>query len=517
MAIPKPLVLLILDGWGINQQVDGNAVLMANTPVIDRLLSNYPNTTLEASGESVGLPDGLMGNSEVGHLNLGSGRVVYQDITRINKSIKDGDLFSNEKLSSALAHVLKNGSSLHMMGLLSDGGVHSHIDHLFSLLEMANKAGLDRVFVHAFLDGRDVPPRSALQYITQTEKRMQELGVGKIATVSGRYYSMDRDKRWERVCLAYDALTMGEGETAPSAEKAVMSAYERGENDEFVKPTVVLSGKRATATIHDGDAVIFFNFRSDRARELTGALTLNDFTGFNRKQAPDIHFVCMTRYDETFDLPIAFPHEHIDNTLAEYLSNCNKRQLHIAETEKYAHVTFFFNGGLEEPYKGEDRLLIPSPKIPTYDLQPEMSAYEVTNALLDRIEFGNYDVIIANFANLDMVGHTGMLDATMNAAKVVDECLGKMLDVILSHGGAALVTSDHGNSEQMVYYDDESPHTAHTTNRVPLIFFSEIEDIEIHEGILADIAPTMLKLLGLDIPPQMTGHSLFCRKVRDKL
>ncbi|MCK4938233.1 MAG: 2,3-bisphosphoglycerate-independent phosphoglycerate mutase [Methanosarcinales archaeon] len=517
MAIPKPLVLLILDGWGINQQVDGNAVLMANTPVIDRLLSNYPNTTLEASGESVGLPDGLMGNSEVGHLNLGSGRVVYQDITRINKSIKDGDLFSNEKLSSALAHVLKNGSSLHMMGLLSDGGVHSHIDHLFSLLEMANKAGLDRVFVHAFLDGRDVPPRSALQYITQTEKRMQELGVGKIATVSGRYYSMDRDKRWERVCLAYDALTMGEGETAPSAEKAVMSAYERGENDEFVKPTVVLSGKRATATIHDGDAVIFFNFRSDRARELTGALTLNDFTGFHRKQAPDIHFVCMTRYDETFDVPIAFPHEHIDNTLSEYLSNCNKRQLHIAETEKYAHVTFFFNGGLEEPYKGEDRLLIPSPKIPTYDLQPEMSAYEVTNALLDRIEFGNYDVIIANFANLDMVGHTGMLDATMNAAKVVDECLGKMLDVILSHGGAALVTSDHGNSEQMVYYDDESPHTAHTTNRVPLIFFSEIEDIEIHEGILADIAPTMLKLLGLDIPPQMTGHSLFCRKVRDKL
>ncbi len=517
MAIPKPLVLLILDGWGISQQVDGNAVLMANTPVIDRLLGNYPNTTLEASGESVGLPDGLMGNSEVGHLNLGSGRVVYQDITRINKSIRDGDFFSNEILSGALTHVLENDSSLHLMGLLSDGGVHSHIDHLFSLLEMAKKAGLDRVFVHAFLDGRDVPPRSALQYITQTEKRMQELGVGKIATVSGRYYSMDRDKRWERVCLAYDALTIGEGETAPSAEKAVMSAYERGENDEFVKPTVVLSHEEATAVIKDGDAVIFFNFRPDRARELTGALTLNDFPGFDRKQAPDIHFVCMTRYDETIDLPIAFPHEHIDNTLAEYLSNCNKRQLHIAETEKYAHVTFFFNGGVEEPYNGEDRVLIPSPQVPTYDLQPEMSAYEVTDALLDRIKYENYDVIIANFANLDMVGHTGMLDATMRAAEVVDECLGKVLDAILSSGGAALVTADHGNSEQMVYYDDGSPHTAHTTNPVPLIFVSEMEDINIQEGILADIAPTMLKLLGLNVPLQMTGHSLLFRKVRGRL
>jgi len=512
MAIPKPLVLLILDGWGISQRVDGNAVLMANTPVIDRLLGNYPNTILEASGESVGLPDGLMGNSEVGHLNLGSGRVVYQDITRINKSIRDGDFFSNEVLSGALAHVLENGSSLHLMGLLSDGGVHSHIDHLFSLLEMAKNAGLDRVFVHAFLDGRDVPPRSALQYITQTEKRMQELGVGKIATVSGRYYSMDRDKRWERVCLAYDALTMNEGETAPSAEKAVMSAYERGENDEFVKPTVVLSGKGATATIQDSDAVIFFNFRPDRARELTSALTLIDFPGFERKQAHNTHFVCMTRYDETFDLPIAFLHEHIDNTLAEYLSNCNKSQLHIAETEKYAHVTFFFNGGVEGPYKREDRVLIPSPKVPTYDLQPEMSAYEVTDALLDRIKFGNYDVIIANFANLDMVGHTGMLDATVRAAEVVDECLGRVLDAILSCGGAAIVTADHGNSEQMIYYDDGSPYTAHTTNPVPLIFVSEMEDVELHGGIFADIAPTMLILLGLDVPPQMTGHSLLYRK-----
>ncbi|MBW6519061.1 MAG: 2,3-bisphosphoglycerate-independent phosphoglycerate mutase [ANME-2 cluster archaeon] len=512
MEIPKPLVLLILDGWGINQQIDGNAVLMANTPVMDRLLSNYPNTTMEASGESVGLPEGLMGNSEVGHLNLGSGRVVYQDITRINKSIRDGEFFSNKVFSDAFTRVLEKGSSLHLMGLLSDGGVHSHVDHLFSLLEMAKIAGLDRVYVHAFLDGRDVPPRSALKYIAQTEKRMQELGIGKIATISGRYYSMDRDKRWERVCLAYDALTLGEGERLPSAEMAVQSAYRKGENDEFVKPTIVLPG--ATASLQDGDTVIFFNFRPDRARELTGALTLDDFEGFERKKVPDIHFVCMTRYDESFDLPIAFPHERLDNTLAEYLSKCKIKQLHIAETEKYAHVTFFFNGGVEEPYEGEDRVLIPSPNVPTYDMKPEMSAYEMTDALLDRIHFGNYDVIIANFANLDMVGHTGMLDAAIRAAEVVDECLGNVVDAIISCGGAAIVTADHGNSEQMVYYDDESPHTAHTTNRVPLIFISKMNDISLKEGIFADIAPTILELLELDVPHQMTGHSLLNRNER---
>ncbi|MCL7413146.1 MAG: 2,3-bisphosphoglycerate-independent phosphoglycerate mutase [ANME-2 cluster archaeon] len=506
MEIPKPLVLLILDGWGINPQVDGNAVLKANTPVMDRLLSNYPNTSMEASGESVGLPEGLMGNSEVGHLNLGSGRVVYQDITRINKSIRDGDFFSNKVLSDALDHVLENGSSLHLIGLLSDGGVHSHMDHLFSLLEMAKTARLDRVFVHAFLDGRDVPPRSALKYIAHTKRRMQELGIGKIATVSGRYYSMDRDRRWERVNLAYDALTLGRGERASSAEMAVLFAYKKGENDEFVKPTIVLP--EATASMQDGDAVIFFNFRPDRARELTGALTLNAFSGFERKMVPDIHFVCMTRYDETFDLPVAFPHEPIDNTLAEYLSTCKKKQLHIAETEKYAHVTFFFNGGIEKPYDGEDRVLIPSPKVPTYDMQPEMSAYEVTDALLDRIRSGNYDFIIGNFANLDMVGHTGILDATVRAAEVVDECLGKVTDAIVSCGGAAIVTGDHGNSEQMIYYDDRSPHTAHTTNRVPVILVSTMNGVHLKEGIFADIAPTILGLLGLDVPHQMTGHSL---------
>lgn len=506
MEIPKPLVLLILDGWGINPQVEGNAVLMAHTPVMDRLMSNYPHTTMEASGESVGLPDGLMGNSEVGHLNLGSGRVVYQDITRINKSIKDGDFFSNAVLSDAMGYVLENGSSLHLMGLLSDGGVHSHMDHLFSLLEMAKERGLDRVFIHAFLDGRDVPPRSALKYIADTEKRMQELGIGMIATVSGRYYSMDRDRRWERVRLAFDALTLGKGERARSAEMAVRSAYKRGENDEFVKPTIVVPG--TTASLQDGDAVIYFNFRPDRARELTGALTLSDFSGFKRIKVPDIHFVCMTRYDETFDLNVAFPHEPIDNTLAEYLSICKKKQLHIAETEKYAHVTFFFNGGVEETYEGEDRVLIPSPKVPTYDMQPEMSVYEVTDALLDRIHSGNYDFIIANFANLDMVGHTGILDAAVRAAEVVDECLGKVTDAIVSCGGAAIVTADHGNSEQMIYYDDKSPHTAHTTNRVPVILVSTMNGVRLKEGIFADIAPTVLGLLDLDVPPQMTGHSL---------
>ncbi|MCL7414596.1 MAG: 2,3-bisphosphoglycerate-independent phosphoglycerate mutase [ANME-2 cluster archaeon] len=511
MVVPKPIVLVILDGWGINQRAEGNAVALAHTPVMDRLLSEYPNTTLESSGKSVGLPEGLMGNSEVGHLNLGSGRVVYQDITMINNSIGNGDFFSNEVLRSAFNHALEMGSSLHLMGLLSDGGVHSHIDHLFSLLEMAKQIGLDRVFIHAFLDGRDVPPRSALQYIMRTENRMQELGVGKIATVSGRYYSMDRDKRWERVSLAYNALTLGEGEKASSAQEAVTSAYERGENDEFIRPTVMLSGKEATPTINDGDAVIFFNFRPDRARELTGAVTLNDFSGFERKQVPDIYFVCMTQYDETFNLPLAFPHAHIENTLAEYLSKCNKRQLHIAETEKYAHVTFFFNGGVEKPYPGEERVLVPSPKVPTYDLQPEMSAYEVTEILQNRITSGNYDVIIANYANLDMVGHTGMLDAAVQSAQVVDECLGRVLDAIKSCGGAALVTSDHGNSEQMIYYDDNSPHTAHTTNRVPLVFVSQMENVSLLEGIFADIVPTMLELLHLDIPPQMTGHSLLVR------
>ncbi|HUV82302.1 MAG TPA: 2,3-bisphosphoglycerate-independent phosphoglycerate mutase [archaeon] len=513
MRIPKPLCLIILDGWGINPKMEGNAVTMAKTPVMDSLLSKYPHSTLDAAGESVGLPEGQMGNSEVGHLNLGAGRTVYQDITKINKSISDGDFFHNPALMGAIGYVRAHGSSLHLMGLLSNGGVHSHIDHLFALLTVAKNAGLKKVYIHAFLDGRDVPPRSAEQYIIQAEAKMKELGIGTIATVSGRYYAMDRDNRWERVRLAYDALTIGVGETSPSATDAVKAGYERGENDEFVKPTVILNQGNPTATINNGDAVLFFNFRPDRARELTRALTRQDFTGFERKKLPDIHFVCITQYDQTFDLPVAYPPEYLSNTLSEYLSSMGKTQLHIAETEKYAHVTFFFNGFIEKPYKGEYRSLIPSPKVATYDLKPEMSAHKLTEVLLEKIRSNDYDVIIVNYANLDMVGHTGIFEATVKAAETVDECLGKVVDEIISSGGAALITADHGNSEQMNYYENNSPHTAHTTNPVPLILVSEMDNVTVREGIFADVAPTLLELLQLEVPSEMTGQSLISRKI----
>lgn len=511
MNIPKPLILIILDGWGINLEIEGNAIANADTPVMDYLMEKYPHSTLEASSEAVGLPPSQMGNSEVGHLNLGSGRVVYQDITRIDKSIKDVEFFSNKIMTGAVEHALTNGSSLHLMGLLSDGGVHSHIEHLFALLKMATNAGLEKVFVHAFLDGRDVPPRCAGEYIIRTEDLMRTLGTGKIATIGGRYYGMDRDNRWERVQLAYDAMVLGKGLTSPDVEDAVRAAYERGENDEFVKPTVILDGNHPTATIQDNDAVIFFNFRPDRARELTRALTMQDFSGFDRQKELNIHFVCTTQYDETFDLPIAFPPAHIDNTLAEYLSKNKKKQLHIAETEKYAHVTFFFNGRVEKPYKGEDRILIHSPDVATYDLKPEMSAYEVTGAVVEKIVSGDYDVIILNYANPDMVGHTGVMDAAIKAVEVVDECLGRVVPAIVDMGGVAIITADHGNSEQMIYYEDKSPHTTHTTNRVPLVFVSDM-DVDLRDGMFADIAPTILELLHLDVPPQMTGQSLLVRK-----
>lgn len=513
MIIPKPVCLIILDGWGINPKKEGNAVAMAKTPVMDSLLSTYPHSTLDAAGEAVGLPQGQMGNSEVGHLNLGSGRTVYQDITKINKSISDGDFFHNPALMGAIGYVRAHGSSLHLMGLLSDGGVHSHIDHLYALLIVAKNAGLKKVYIHAFLDGRDVPPRSANQYIIQAEAKMEELEIGTIATVSGRYYAMDRDNRWERIRLAYNALTLGVGETSLSASDAVQAAYERGENDEFVKSTVILDQGNPTATINDGDTVFFFNFRPDRARELTRALTQQDFTGFERKRTPHIHFVCMTQYDATFDLDIAYPPEHLNNTLSEYLSKMGKTQLHIAETEKYAHVTFFFNGFIEKTYKGEYRSLIPSPKVATYDLKPEMSAYELTNVLLEMIKSNNYDVIIVNYANLDMVGHTGIFEAAVKAAETVDECLGKVIDAIISIGGAALVTADHGNSEQMTYYENNSPHTAHTTNPVPFIFVSKMDNVTVKRGIFADVAPTILELLHLEVPPEMTGKSLIARKI----
>ncbi|NIA03266.1 MAG: 2,3-bisphosphoglycerate-independent phosphoglycerate mutase [Nitrospirae bacterium] len=513
MIIPKPLCLIILDGWGINPKKESNAVAMAQTPVMDGLLSKYPHSTLDAAGEAVGLPNGQMGNSEVGHMNLGAGRTVYQDITKINKSISDGDFFHNPALMGAIGYVRAHGSSLHLMGLLSDGGVHSHIDHLIALLTLAKSAGLTKVYIHAFLDGRDVPPRSAEQYIKQAETKMEELGVGTIATVGGRYYAMDRDNRWERVGLAYDTLTLGLGKTSPSAIDAVKAAYERGENDEFVKPTVILNHNNPTATINDSDAVLFFNFRPDRARELTRALTRQDFTGFERKKLPDIHFVCTTQYDATFDLPVAYPPEHLSNTLSEYLSKMGKTQFHIAETEKYAHVTFFFNGFIEKPYKGEYRSMIPSPKVATYDLKPEMSAFELTDVLLEKINSNDYDVIIVNYANLDMVGHTGIFEAAVKAVETVDECLGKVLDAIISIGGAALVTADHGNVEQMIYYENNSPHTAHTTNPVPFILVSEMDNITVRKGIFADVAPTILEMLDLEVPPEMTGVSLIARKI----
>lgn len=513
MIIPKPLCLIILDGWGINPKMEGNAVAMAKTPVMDSLLLKFPHSTLDAAGETVGLPKGQMGNSEVGHLNLGSGRTVYQDITKINKSISDGDFFHNPAFMGAIGYVRAHGSSLHLMGLLSDGGVHSFIDHLFALLTVAKNAGLKKVYIHAFLDGRDVPPRSAERYIIQAEAKMKELGIGTIATLSGRYYAMDRDNRWERVRLAYDALTLGLGETSPSATDAVKAAYARGENDEFVKPTVILNNGDPMATINNGDAVLFFNFRPDRARELTRALTQRDFTGFERKKLPVIHFVCTTQYDATFDLPVAYPPEHLSNTLSEYLSKMGKTQLHIAETEKYAHVTFFFNGFVEKPYKGEYRSLIPSPKVATYDLKPEMSAHKLTEVLLEKIKSNDYDVIIVNYANLDMVGHTGIFEAAVKAVETVDECLGKVIDAIISVGGAALITADHGNSEQMSYYENNSPHTAHTTNQVPLIVVSEMDNVTVREGIFADVAPTILELLDLEVPPEMTGQSLIARKI----
>jgi len=511
MKIPKPLILIILDGWGINPITRGNAIYHAHTPVMDRIISQYPHTTLGCAGKDVGLPEGQMGNSEVGHLNLGSGRVVYQNISRINKSIHDGNFFSNELLLSAIEHVRTYSSSLHIMGLLSDGGVHSHINHLFALLTMAKEAGINKVYVHAFLDGRDVPPRCAGEYILKTEQKIAELGIGKIATVSGRYYAMDRDNRWERIQLAYDALTQGIGEMSYSAKDAVSDAYERGENDEFVRPTIILTNGRPTATIQDNDAVIFSNFRPDRARELTKALTKQDFSGFERTITSDVYFVCMTLYDENFDLPIAFPHQPPDNTLSEYLSKMGKKQLHIAETEKYAHVTFFFNGGVEKPYENEDRILIHSPLVATYDLKPEMSAYQLTDAMVEKIKSREYDVIIANYANPDMVGHTGIFDAVLKAVETVDECLGKVLGAVASQGGAALILADHGNCEQMIYYEDKSPHTAHTTNPVPMIIVSDM-NVDLREGIFADIAPTMLDILHLEVPPQMTGHSLLVWK-----
>lgn len=504
----KPVMLMILDGFGLSKKVEGNAVAEAKKPNIDKIFTKYPKTTLGASGLSVGLPDGQMGNSEVGHTNIGAGRVVYQALTKITKAISDGDFFEIPEFNEAVKNVKENNSTLHLVGLLSPGGVHSHMNHLKGLIQLAKKKGVEKVYVHAFLDGRDVPPASAKTFVKEIEDYMAEVGVGKIASVSGRYYAMDRDNRWNRVELAYNAIALGKGETADSAEAAVDQSYANKKTDEFVLPTVIVKDGKPLTTVEDNDSVIFFNFRPDRARELTRALNESDFDGFKR-EAHKLYFVSMTEYDETFkDVHVAFKPETIKNTLGEYVSSLGKNQLRIAETEKYAHVTFFFNGGVEEPYKNEDRALVPSPKVATYDLKPEMSAYEVTDELLKRIDSDKYDMIILNFANPDMVGHTGILGAAEKAIEAVDECVGKVVDKIIEKDGTVFITADHGNAEQMVDYKTEKPMTAHTTNPVPFVYVSN-HSSELREGgVLADIAPTMLHEMGLKVPSEMTGKSL---------
>ncbi|MBC2582060.1 2,3-bisphosphoglycerate-independent phosphoglycerate mutase [Clostridium sp. DJ247] len=503
----KPVMLVILDGFGLTDKVDGNAVAAANKPNFDRYWNNYPHAELKASGLSVGLPEGQMGNSEVGHLNIGAGRIIYQALTRITKSINDGDFFENEALNKAVNNVLENNSSLHLMGLLSPGGVHSHTEHLKGLLKLAKEKGVKNVYVHAFADGRDVAPGSAKEYVEEVENYMKEIGAGEIATISGRYYAMDRDKRWERVQLAYNAMVLGQGEQATSAMEALDKSYNDNKTDEFVLPTVIVKDGKPTATIKNKDSVVFFNFRPDRAREITRAINDKVFDGFSRETL-DLTFVTLTEYDSTLEgVDVAFTNESYTNTLGEYVSKLGKNQLRIAETEKYAHVTFFFNGGVEEPLKNEDRALVPSPKVATYDLQPEMSAYQLTDELLSKLDEDKYDMIILNYANPDMVGHTGIFEAAKKAVEAVDECLGKVVDKVLEKGGAAFITADHGNAEQMIDYSNGKPMTAHTVDPVPFVYIAA-DAKSIREGVLADIAPTMLEVMGLDKPAEMTGTSL---------
>lgn len=516
MQRPKPLVLTILDGWGLETGREGNAIALASTPNIDSYQRRFPYTSLDCSGEAVGLPEGQMGNSEVGHLNIGSGRTVYQDFTRINVAIRDGSFFKNPVLLNVIRQVKENKSALHLIGLVSDGGVHSHLRHLYALLDLAKLQDLSKVYIHAVLDGRDVPPANAKEYLAVLKARTKALGIGEVSTVSGRYYTMDRDMRWERVEKAYGAMVLGQGEMAASSLHAVEKAYENGQTDEFVLPTVVLNEQgKPRGLIEDNDGVIFFNFRPDRARQITRALLDENFSHFNRGESPPrINFVCFTLYDITIDTPVAFPPDNLTLTLGEALSREGLRQLRIAETEKYAHVTFFFNGGLEEPYPGEDRLLIPSPKVATYNLKPEMSAYEVTEAVVEKIQENIYDVIIINYANPDMVGHTGILKATIEAVEVVDCCVGKVVDAVLKRGGVLLLTSDHGNSEKIIDLQTRQPHTAHTSNRVPFFLIGG-ENLNLplrKEGILADIAPTVLEILNIDKPREMTGQSLIAQK-----
>ena len=499
-----PTVLVIMDGFGMGNPGAGNAVSLANTPVLDRLFAENAHTTLSASGLDVGLPDGQMGNSEVGHTNIGGGRVVFQDLPRISRAIDSGEFFKNPAYNKAMDDCLQKGSSLHLYGLLSDGGVHSTVEHLWALLKMAKDKGLEKVYIHAFLDGRDVSPTSGKDFVAQCVEKCAEIGVGKIATVMGRYYAMDRDKRWERLQMAYDAMVYGEGVQNSDPVDAVVRSYENGVTDEFVEPVVCDS----QGTISNNDSIIFFNYRPDRAREITRAIVDPEFDGFPREFFPTT-YVCNTEYDASMpNVLVAWPRIAVKNGLGEYLSSLGMTQLRIAETEKYAHVTFFFNGGVETQYPGEDRVLVASPKVATYDLQPEMSACEVCDKCVERIRSGAYDVVILNFANCDMVGHTGVLEAAIKAVETVDACVGRVVDAALEMGGIAMITADHGNAEQMVQ-PDGSPMTAHTTNRVPFILCGA--GTELREGRLADIAPTILDVMGLACPPEMDGKTLIVR------
>lgn len=506
----KPTVLMILDGYGLNESEKGNAVAEAKTPVMDQLMKEYPFVKGNASGMAVGLPEGQMGNSEVGHLNMGAGRIVYQDLTKITKAIQDGDFFENKVLLSACENVKANDSSLHLMGLVSDGGVHSHIEHIYGLLELAKRQGIEKVYVHCFLDGRDTPPASGKEYVEQLEAKMKELGVGEVATVMGRYYAMDRDNRWDRVEKAYRALVYGEGEQAASGPAGIQASYDKDTTDEFVLPTVVMKDGKPTATVKEKDSIIFFNFRPDRAREITRTFCDDEFTGFNRGERVKTTYVCFTEYDVTIEnKEIAFVKEEITNTFGEYLAAHGLKQARIAETEKYAHVTFFFNGGVEEPNEGEDRILVKSPKVATYDLKPEMSAYEVCDKLTEAIRSGKYDVIIINFANPDMVGHTGVEAAAIKAIEAVDECVGKAVAAIKEVDGQMFICADHGNAEQLIDDETGEPFTAHTTNPVPFILVNADPAYRLREGgCLADIAPTLIQLMGMEQPKEMTGKSL---------
>ena len=511
----KPTVLMILDGYGLNARKDGNAVAEANTPVMDKLMAECPFVEGNASGMAVGLPEGQMGNSEVGHLNMGAGRIVYQELTRITKEIQDGTFFENPALLKAVENCKEKDSALHMFGLLSDGGVHSHNTHLYGLLELARRNGLSKVYVHCFLDGRDTPPASGKGYAEALEEEMKKIGVGEIASVMGRYYAMDRDNNYDRVKLAYDALTKGEGLTAAGGPGGIQASYDREETDEFVKPTVVVKDGAPVATIKDGDSVIFFNFRPDRAREITRSFCDDDFKGFERGGRLNLTYVCFSDYDPTIpNKEIAFHKISVTNTFGEWLAAKGMKQARIAETEKYAHVTFFFNGGVEKPNEGEDRILVNSPKdVATYDLKPQMSAYEVCDRLVEAINSGSYDVIIINFANPDMVGHTGVEAAAIKAVEAVDECVGRAVEALKEAGGQMFICADHGNAEQLVDYETGAPFTAHTTNPVPFILVNADPSYALREGgCLADIIPTLIEMMGMEQPEEMTGKSLLIKK-----